>query len=216
MRDKKEIKRIRVRVLMAQGIIMMMLVYLGPLSRSVYAQQGGATITGRVTDENGAKVAGASVRLRARSVIALFGRTNEDGVCVFEGLGAGDYVLEVIAEGFATQTSNRLRVTQGQTVTVDLKLSVAAVNELVLVVASGTPQRIDEVSKAVTVLQDQEIEARRELTLAEALRGTPGLRVQQQDPAPARPAHAGHGPAPRRAARARCLGHQRLSRAAHL
>jgi vitamin B12 transporter len=180
MKDQTKTKRIRARVLLVQCVILMMLVYLGPFSRRVDGQQGGATITGRVTDEKGARVAGAEVRLRARSVIALFGRTNEEGVCVFDGLGAGDYVLEVIAEGFATQTSNRVRVTQGQTVNVDLRLSVAAVNELVLVVASGTPQRIDEVSKAVTVLQDQEIEARHELTLAEALRGTPGLRVQQQ------------------------------------
>jgi iron complex outermembrane receptor protein len=160
--------------------MMMMLVSLVSFSRNVDAQQGGAIVTGRVTDETGASVAGAEVRLRARSVVALFGRTNEEGVYAFKGLGAGDYVLEVIAAGFATQTSNRLHVAPGQTVTVDLKLSVAAVDELVLVVASGTPQRIDEVSKAVTVLQGQQIEARRELTLAEALRGTPGLRVQQQ------------------------------------
>ena len=41
-------------------------------------------------------------------------------------------------------------------------------------------QRVDEVSKAVSVVDSQEIEARRQLTLSETLRGIPGLRVQQQ------------------------------------
>jgi vitamin B12 transporter len=182
MKDKMRVKEIMARGLLVQGFVLMaMLLSVALFARSVEAQQRvGASITGRVTDENGANVAGAEVRLRARSVIALFERTREDGVYAFNGLGAGDYVLEVMADGFATRTSNRLHVAQGQAVTLDLKLSVAAVNELVLVVASGTPQRIDEVSKAATILQDQEIESRRELTLAEALRGTPGLRVQQQ------------------------------------
>src|SRR5260370_38906979 len=61
-----------------------------------------------------------------------------------------------------------------------MKLSVEAVNESILVTPSGTVQRIDEISKAVTVIDDQSIEARRELTLSESLRGTPGVRVQQQ------------------------------------
>src|SRR5207253_7954327 len=63
---------------------------------------------------------------------------------------------------------------------VDVRLSVKAVSESVVVTATGTVQRTDEVSKAVTVLQDQEIESKHAFSLPEALRGTPGLRVQQQ------------------------------------
>ena len=46
--------------------------------------------------------------------------------------------------------------------------------------ATGTVQRADEVSKVVSTLDSQEIEAKHELSLAEALRGIPGVRVQQQ------------------------------------
>src|SRR5204862_4804797 len=53
-------------------------------------------------------------------------------------------------------------------------------SENVVVTATGTPQRADEVSKAVTVIGVKELQARRPLSLVEALRGTPGLRVQQQ------------------------------------
>jgi iron complex outermembrane receptor protein len=160
----------------------LLLTFLAVLSLSfnTQAQSVGASVGGRVTDERGANVAGAEVRLRSRSGVQLFGRTNGEGVYNFTGLGVGEYILEVTAEGFATQTSQAVLVERGAAVKHDFQLAIAAVNESVVVVASGTPQRADEVSKAVTVINDQEIEARRELTLTEALRGTPGLRVQQQ------------------------------------
>lgn len=156
-----------------------LLVILFSLSINVLAQNG-ASITGRVTDEHGARVSGAEVRLRSRAGSKLFARTDEQGVYGFNGLAPGDYILEVTARGFAVQTSEELRVERGQIANSDFTLSVEAVNENVVVVATGTPQRADEVSKAVTVVDDRQIEAKRELTVAEALRGTPGLRVQQQ------------------------------------
>ncbi|HEX8493047.1 MAG TPA: TonB-dependent receptor [Pyrinomonadaceae bacterium] len=143
--------------------------------------QGGASVRGRVTDERGANVAGAEVRLRSRSNnVPLFSRTNAEGVYGFTSVSPGDYILEVAASGFAGQTSKSFRVEQGQSFALDFRLSVAALNETVVVVAAGTPQRVDEVSKAVTLVEEQQMEDRRELTLPEALRGTPGLRVQQQ------------------------------------
>ena len=40
--------------------------------------------------------------------------------------------------------------------------------------------RADEIAKVVSTLDSETIEAKHELGLAEALRGTPGVRVQQQ------------------------------------
>jgi vitamin B12 transporter len=148
-------------------------------SINIFAQ-GGATLTGSVRDERGANVPGAEVRLRSRSGIRLFARTDEAGVYGFNGLATGDYILEVTARGFAVMASEELRVERGQKAERDFVLSVEAINENVVVVATGTPQRADEVSKAVTLVDAEQIEAKRELTLSEALRGTPGLRVQQQ------------------------------------
>lgn len=142
--------------------------------------QGGSTITGRVSDEQGAIVVGAEVRLRSRSGLMILARTDERGVYGFNGLGAGEYILEVTARGFAAKTSDELRLARRQVFNYDVILSVAAVNENVVVVAAGTPQRADEVSKAVTLIEDRDMEAGREETLPEALRGVPGLRVQQQ------------------------------------
>jgi vitamin B12 transporter len=154
-------------------------ILLFSFSISVSAQSG-ARVQGRVTDERGANVPGAEVRLRSRAGIRLFARTDEEGSYAFNGLAPGDYILEVTARGFAVATSEELRVARGQEAKRDFALSVEAINENVVVVATGTPQRADEVSKAVTLIEDEQMEARRELTLSEALRGTPGVRVQQQ------------------------------------
>src|SRR5205807_10209168 len=92
----------------------------------------------------------------------------------------GDHILEVTAKGFATFTSKELSLGRGQSVSNDVRLSVQAVSESVVVTATGTAQRIDETAKSITVVDNQSIEARREGTLSESLRGVPGLRVQQQ------------------------------------
>jgi iron complex outermembrane receptor protein len=133
-----------------------------------------------VSDEQGARVVGAEVRLRSRAGLMILARSDENGVYAFTGLAPGEYILEAKARGFAAQTSEELRVARGQVLSLDMKLSIEAVNENVVVVAAGTPQRADEVSKAVTLVDDRDIEVRREETLPEALRGVPGLRVQQQ------------------------------------
>jgi len=149
------------------------------LSTCAFAQNS-STITGRITDQNGAAVSGADVLLRSRAGIGLSALTDDVGAYSFKNVPAGDYVIEVRAGGFASFTSSELHFARGQSLTNDVKLSVEAVSENVVVTAAGTVQRIDEISKAITVLDDQSIEARRELTLPESLRGIPGVRVQQQ------------------------------------
>lgn len=176
---KRIIERI-FRVRSSKAKLMSAMLMLLCLSTINAFAQGGATLGGHVTDEQGANVLGAEVVLRSRTGARLSARTDASGVYAFRGLVAGDYIIEVKARGFAATTSDEIAVERGQAVTQDFKLNVAAVNENVVIVAAGTPQRADEVSKAVTILDDQQIEARRELTLPEALRGTPGLRVQQQ------------------------------------
>ncbi len=157
-------------------VVAIALLFCSPVAFS----QSHGSITGKVTDPQGASVTGAEVRLRLRSGSQSITVTDDNGAYSFRNVAPGDYVLEIKKGGFATFTSNELTVTRGQSLTSDAKLSVEAVSENVVVTATGTAQRIDEISKAVSVLDDQSIEARRELTLAESLRGTPGIRVQQQ------------------------------------
>lgn len=142
--------------------------------------QSSASLRGSIKDEQGAKIAGAEVRLTLSDSTQLFAFSDATGSFEFRNLRAGDYLIEVRAKGFSTLTSERLRVDQGAAVQVDLELKVAAVSESVIVTATGLPQRPEEVSKVVSVLDSRDIEDKRELTLTESLRGIPGVRVQQQ------------------------------------
>ena len=121
---KKRIKATGTTVVLKLASLMALLIFLFSLSTNVSAQNG-ATITGRVKDERGAVVQGAEVRLRSRTGIKLFARTDENGVYGFNGLAPGDYILEVAARGFAVQTSEELHVERGQSVGRDFALSAA-------------------------------------------------------------------------------------------
>ena len=142
--------------------------------------QSATDIHGRVTDQRNDSVAGAEVSLRSRSGAQVVAWTDGNGEYRFKSLPAGEYVIEVKAKGFAVFTSKALHVARGQALTNDIELLIEAVNGNVVVTASGTAQSTDEISKAISVLNDQTIEQRRELSLSESVRGLPGVRVQQQ------------------------------------
>lgn len=141
--------------------------------------QGPTGIQGRVKDPRNASVTGAEVSLRSRSGAEVVAWTDTNGEYRFKGLAAGDYVIEVQAKGFAVFTSKPLHVERGQSLANDIELLVEAINGSVVITATGTAQSADEISKAISVLNDQTIEARKEVNLAESVRGLPGVRIQQ-------------------------------------
>jgi vitamin B12 transporter len=142
--------------------------------------QDPSTIKGTVTDENGAKISGAQVILSSSTGVQLNTSTDQSGNFEYKNLRSGSYFVEVKANGFSTFTSDEILFSRGENESVMVQLRVAAINANVVVTATGTAQRADEVSKVVTTLDSEQIEAQRDLTLAEALRGIPGVRVQQQ------------------------------------
>ncbi len=147
---------------------------------STAGAQTATGLRGHVTDVRNADVAHASVALIERSGSRTVTTTDDNGSYAFTSIAPGDYVVEVRARGFVTFTSTAFHVARGQTQSVDVGLAVEGVSESVVVTATGTAQRIDEISKAVNVLDNATIESRREVTIAETLRGVPGTRVQQQ------------------------------------
>jgi vitamin B12 transporter len=146
---------------------------------NVFAQ-GTSGITGTVTDENGAKVIGAQVVLSSGTGIQLNSSTDQAGSFEFKNLRSGLYFIEVKADGFSVFTSEDIQFARGENKQIAVQLKIASINESVVVTATGTAQRADEVAKVVSTLDSQEIEAKHELSLPEALRGIPGVRVQQQ------------------------------------
>jgi vitamin B12 transporter len=173
-RDRRETK---IRRYVARAITVSALSLL--LSIASFGQTP-SSVKGSVVDESGGKIAGADVRLRSRSGTQLSTATDNNGAFEFQNLAAGQYLIEVQANGFATLATDEILVERGQAKQLDLTLKVAGINESIVVTASGTAQREDEVSKVISILDSRQIDDKRELALWESLRGTPGVRVQQQ------------------------------------
>lgn len=153
-----------------------------PLSIESLAQDNavGVQITMRVTDQQGAIVPKAEVTLHTRdNRVRLRALTDHNGTCRFERLTPGEYVIEAEAPGFARPPAQVFRIERNATATLDISLPIAGINEQVVVTAQGTAQPVEEVSKAVSVVDQQEMDERDETAISEALRSVPGLRVQQ-------------------------------------
>lgn len=131
----------------------------------------------RVLDPSGNPVPDAQVIASTRdSRVRSSGTTSHDGTLQLDALAA-DYVVEVSAPGFAAVT--RIITVNEPGTSVDVRLPIAALTEHVIVTASGDQQAALEVSKAVAVVDRAEIEARQELSVADAVRTVPGATIQQ-------------------------------------
>jgi len=149
-------------------------------SRPALAQTSAASITGHVKDPQGANLPGATVRVYRRDrTFGLTTTTDSNGAYSFERLAAGEYLLEAEARGFAPAKTEQVTVERDKVTTLDISLELSGVRSTVVVTASDTPQTVDEVSKAISVVEKQDIEDRGESMVAESLRVVPGLRVQQ-------------------------------------
>ena len=139
-----------------------------------------AAIDGHVKDPQGANLPGAAVTLYSRDrTLNLVTATDSNGAYSFKNLAPGEYLVEAVASGFALGTAQPVALTRGQTMTLDVALELSGLRSSVVITASDTRQTVDEVSKALTVVDTQEIEERDEIGIPESLRVVPGLRVQQ-------------------------------------
>ncbi len=142
------------------------------------AQSRQSTLTIHVVDPAGAIVRGARVAAAPRDARLLITRqTDGAGDATFEELLASTYIVEIDAVGFAPAAHVVEVRTDATRITISLELR--AITEHVLVTSAGHLQTTAEVSKAVTVVDRDEILARNEFSVADALRTVPGLSVQQ-------------------------------------
>ena len=164
---------------MRQFIALFALVFFGCIMQGAAQDSGG--VGGLITDPSGAAVPNAVVTLFARDNSLRFTtRTNQRGEYQFASVAPGEYLMEVEARHFAPAAAESVRVQRGRTLVLDIRIKLARVRTKVVVTSSSTARTVEEVSKALDTLDAEQIERRADFSLAEALRGVPGLRVQQQ------------------------------------
>jgi outer membrane receptor protein involved in Fe transport len=113
---------------------------LGALAFAGYAQIGGASIVGNVTDGSGAALPNATVRAtNIQTNVASATFTNAQGYYEFPLLPAGRYTLEVAAQGFQPARSQVVELNSGTRPKLDFALSAGVISDAVNVTA-GAPQ----------------------------------------------------------------------------
>ena len=91
-------------------------------------------ITGTITDSSGAAVPNAAVSVKSTALLAPRStHTEADGSYLFDLLPPGTYELTVTAPGFSTQSQTGIVLTAGFTATVNSKLQVGEVTQVVKV-----------------------------------------------------------------------------------
>jgi len=159
-------------------LITLVLSVIGGASAAV-AQTSSGVMQGNIRDTSAGVLPGVIVTVThvdtASSLVAVSdGRGNYE----ISGLDEGEYDVSALLPGFRSEPFT-VTVTAGQTTTRDLILTIAPLAETVIVTRSD--QQLSSIPQLIAVVQRDQIEfAQRRVSLDEALRGIPGLFVQNR------------------------------------
>ena len=161
----------------ACGMVMLLVVVGAPAS--MVAQEGSSAIRGTIQDESGGVLPGVTMTARNTDT-GRSSSTVTDGLGNYEiaRLDAGTYEVQCALPGFRAQAVT-VTLATGATETQDMALGIAPLAETVSVTRSE--QILASVPNAVTLIQQDDIDfAQRKASMDEALRGIPGLLVQNR------------------------------------
>jgi hypothetical protein len=145
---------------MRRFTILVVLIFSAPII-ATSQQAANATLTGTITDPQGAVVSGVSVTA-TQQVTGIKRETvsNDDGLYVLSNMAPGDYELRVQAAGFKTKVSKTdVSLKVGQTVTLNVPLEIG-VNESVIVDLDHVRPLIDNNDSLIHgIVESREVES---------------------------------------------------------
>ena len=135
-----------------------------------------ATVSGKVTTEAGARLAGAGVNLRGPANYSA--TTNDRGVYTIAVTVPGNYTLSASKGGYQTLEVNVV-VTGGGLIPVDVKLPVASFSSLRTIAVTRTvgAGTFNVSTAAVNVVTSATIEEQGALQVSEVLNEVPGVQI---------------------------------------
>src|SRR5262249_47782472 len=108
-------------------------------SVSALAQTTLGTITGRVLDNTGATIGGATVAATNTGTRAVYRTTtNDTGNYVLQQLAIGSYELDVEAKGFRKSVRKNIELNVAQTLTIDTTLELGQLEQVLEVTADAS------------------------------------------------------------------------------
>lgn len=110
--------------------LLLLVLWMGLAAYTGMAQSTQGTILGTVKDTSGAVISGAKVKLTGTETgITKTSQTDASGTFQFLNLTAGNYQVEVTADGFNTQVLKNLKLTARQELRADAALAVGNVSQ---------------------------------------------------------------------------------------
>src|SRR6266542_4273842 len=129
------------------GIVVLFFALTVPL---IIVHGTGGRIEGKVTDPKGAAVAGASVTISDEVNNQRFTTvTDSQGRYKVEGLAEGVYTVVISAPGFAEARKESIKLDEGASLPVDLRLEIASVEANVTIAAAAMKANADPIYQAL-------------------------------------------------------------------
>lgn len=155
--------------------------------RNISRTQHNNFLSGRITDPNGAPVAGAKVTARGKFGGAEIQQiTDADGNFKFDDLSGDNYRIKVEAKGFAI-ADREVSLKNDVPNNMEIVLTVGNIEESVTVTATRTQISTDETAVPVSVVGRAEIERKAVNTIGDIFRTLPGTSTVNEGAFQVRP-----------------------------
>jgi hypothetical protein len=139
-------------------VVLLFFIALTPIVAA--AQQTGGTVHGLVADPENAVIPGATVTFTPTSGKPLITQSQSDGTYVLRGVPAGTYAVTVTMQGFASFVRQGVKITAGQNLTLDARMTIQEQKQEVNVTAQAAQVSVDADSNASsTTLKGKDLDA---------------------------------------------------------
>ena len=154
-----------------------LILFLLALSSAPATAQNGE-ITGRVTDETGAVLPGATVTLSGPDEVRVT-QSDGNGNYAFPAVPAGAYSVTAALSGFSDANLEGIVLADGIVEAPPITLSIASFGDTVVVTASRTEVRVVDAPVTTSVVPAATLETTASSNVGDVLRSVPGVNVIQ-------------------------------------
>ena len=187
----------------ARFVFTILVIFAGHAFSQSPDSKSAGSITGTVTDQNGAGLPGATVR--ARRVNFGFERiatTDAAGNYRVYGLQPGEYLVSAASEGFSVASQTITLESGGSALNFTLRPGTLTENVSVISTEiAATPEELGRIPGSVEVLDRQTLDIARPFNFNEALRKFTGVNVRDEEGFGLRPSIGIRGLDPNRSAK---------------
>ena len=163
------------------GRILTIIFLISSLSSPLTAQSSTGSVNGLVIDSRGAAISGARVVVLQSNRIAIREAvTNSRGEFMIRDILTGDYTISVEKDGLTQPGGSQpVRIEAGRTSMGTIALTVAAIEDGLIVSASRTDSRLNETPHPAFLVTESDIQRAQRITVTDLLRSSPGLHAVQ-------------------------------------